>query len=425
MADDAAQPQDPVALPPLGRLAAVGAVIGLANALGLLGFEWITEHGIDEIWNTWAGSDTTRWLVVPLAIAGSVALSLTVRALRQTRMLPPHTDVLADSDKVPPGSLKIIAVLLAVGVVSLIGGASLGPEGAVLPATVALGAWAAERTRCDGPAKQLLVLSSVGALLVSFFGSLLPVPIPLLVLRRQGVPLTRSAAIPPVVAGVVAWITVSIIRGSTQGPDVIPIDSGGSLSAVPAALVVGVLTVFVGVFLRVLIRTTDRWTSRLDRVWHWLAAAALFGAVLGVLYLIGGESVQFSGKEGTQELYDDRAHYGAAALLGLMVVKLAATGWSISAGYRGGVAFPSVYAGVALSLAITTALPGVSETGAMIGAIAGILAEMTSPAVAFIMLLALMPTNLLPIGIVGALAAVLGRKALERVVPRVALDAEH
>ena len=66
--------------------------------------------------------------------------------------------------------------------------------------------------------------------------------------------------------------------------------------------------------------------------------------------------------------------------MGLLLVKLLATGWSISAGYRGGPAFPSVYMGVALSLAITAAIPSVSETGVMVGAIAGILAEMTTPA---------------------------------------------
>jgi H+/Cl- antiporter ClcA len=272
---------------------------------------------------------------------------------------------------------------------------------------------------------ELLVLSSIGALLVSFFGSLIPTPIPLLIMRRQGKPLTRRRAIPPVLAGVTAWAIVSLIHGHTQGHEILPIDSGGGLDAVVPALVLGMLTVLVGVLLRLIIRAMHGWTERLDRLWQWIAAAVVFGGVLGALYWIGGESVQFSGKEGTHLLYDDRAHHGAAALLGFLLVKLLATAWSISAGYRGGVAFPSVYAGVALSLAVTTALPGISETGAMIGAIAGILAEMTTPAVAFIMLLSLMPTNLLPIGIVGAIGAVVGRRALERVMPQVALKAKH
>ena len=176
---------------------ALGIVIGAANALGLLGFEWVTDQLTNLIWNDWADSDQVRWLVGPLAITSSIALSLALRAVRQTRMQPPRTDVLAHADEVKPGSLRSIAVLLAVGVVSLVGGASLGPEGAVLPASTALGAWAAGRTRTPDTMTELLVLSSIGALLVSFFGSLIPTPIPLLIMRRQGKPLTRRSAIPP------------------------------------------------------------------------------------------------------------------------------------------------------------------------------------------------------------------------------------
>lgn len=412
-------------LPALHRTVLAGVLIGAANALGLLGFEWVVDQLQELIWNDWAGSDSTRWLVVPLAIAGSIALSLTVRLTRQTRMVPPHTDVLAEVDTVRPGTLKMIAVLLLTGVVSLVGGASLGPEGALLPASIAFGAWVAGFRRVEGPVTELLVLSSIGALLVAFFGSVLPAPIPLLIMRRQGKKLTRRAVIPPLLAGVTAWGIVSLIRGSAQGHDIVPIDSGGDLSAVLPALVLGILAVVVGVLVRLVIRAAGTWTDRMDRLWHWIAAAAVFGAVIGVLYWIGGESVQFSGEQGTQMLYDDRAQYGVAALLGLLAVKLLATSWSLASGYRGGPAFPSVYMGVALSLAVTTAIPDVSESGVMVGAIAGILAEMTTPGVAIIMILSLMPTNLIPIGIVGAIGAVGGRRALERVMPRFALNPGH
>ena len=409
------------ALPALRRTILAGVLIGAANALGLLGFEWVVNTLQELIWNDWAGSDETRWLVVPLAIAGSIALSLTVRLTRQQRMIPPHTDVLAEIDTVRPGSLKLIAVLILTGVVSLVGGASLGPEGALLPASIALGAWVAGHSRVKGPVNELLILSSIGALLVAFFGSILPAPIPLLIMRKQGKALTRRAVIPPLLAGLTAWGIVTLIRGGGQGHDIVPIDSGGDLSAVLPAFILGVLAVLIGVLVRVVIRAAGTWTDRMDRLWQWIAAAAVFGAVIGVLYWIGGESVQFSGEDGTQMLYDDRAQYSAAALVGLLAVKLVATAWSLAAGYRGGPAFPSVYMGVALSLAITTAIPDVSETGVMIGAIAGILAEMTTPGVAIIMILSLMPTNLIPIGIVGAIGAVGGRRVLERVQPRFAL----
>ena len=69
--------------------------------------------------------------------------------------------------------------------------------------------------------------------------------------------------------------------------------------------------------------------------------------------------------------------------------------------------------GAVLSLFLPAWLAGLIVT-VLFFAIAGILAEMTTPGVAFLMLLSLMPPSLLPIGIVGALGAVLGRRALER-----------
>lgn len=430
MTDAADRPQTAAesagVLPPLSRTVLVGVLIGAANALGLLGFEWVVDHLQELIWDDWAGSDTTRWLVVPLAIAGSIALSLTVRLTRQQRLQEPHTDVLAEIDHVGPSSPKIMAVLLVTGVVSLVGGASLGPEGALLPVSIALGAWLAGKRRdgVEGPVTELLVLSSIGALLVSFFGSIIPAPLPLLIMRKQGKAINRRSAIPPLLAGLTAWGIVTLIRGGGQGREIVPVSGSSELSAVLPALALGVLAVVVGIAVRLVIKATIGLTARLDRLWHWIAAAAVFGLVIGVLYWIGGTSVQFSGQQGTQELYDDRAQYGVAALLGLLLVKLVLTAWSISSGYRGGPAFPSVYMGVALSLAITTAIPSVSETGVIIGAIAGILAEMTTPGVAVIMVLALMPLKLLPIGIIGAVGAVAGRRVIERFVPRVALKPE-
>jgi H+/Cl- antiporter ClcA len=233
---------------------AAGILIGAANALGLLGFEWVTEH--------LTGPDLEPLGRQPRdPLAGRAPGDR-----RQRRALGHRAGHPSDADDAAPhrrarrvkeaksGTLRTIAVLLVTGVVSLVGGGSLGPEGAVIPVSIAFGAWVAGYGRTSGPVTQLLVLSSIGALLVSFFGSLIPAPIPLLLMRRQGTPLTRRTAIPPLLAGVTAWAIVSLIHGHTQGPDILPIDSGGGLDAVVPALVLGMLAVLVGVLLRLMIR---------------------------------------------------------------------------------------------------------------------------------------------------------------------------
>ena len=403
---------------PLGKLLGIAVALGAANSLGLLGFEWVTEHLQHLIWLDWANTDERRWLVLPLAIAGSVGLSLTLRTVRQPRLQATHTDFLAEAGQVEPSSLKSIGILLLVGVVSLVGGASLGPEGAILPASVALGAWYSGRSGSTAGMSQVLVLSSVGALLVSFFGSLIPAPLPLLMLRKQGRQLTRTSAVISLIAAATAWALVSVIRGESQGPQILPVSSGANLKVGLTAMGLGALAVVAGVMLRSVIRTAGRLTERIDKGWNWILGSSLFGAVIGILYWAGGESVQFSGHLGTHMLYEDRSKYGIAALLALLAVKMLVTGWSVASGYRGGMAFPAVYMGVALGLAATAAFPGLPQSGTMIGALAGILAEMTSPIVAVIIVLSLMPLKLLPIGLAGALGAVAGRRGLEMILPR-------
>jgi len=83
----------------------------------------------------------------------------------------------------------------------------------LLGAAVALGAWAAARGDVDA-ARAVLVLASAGALLVAFFGSLIALAIPLLILRRR----TGRPASAPVVAialaGLAAWLTIWLLQGN-------------------------------------------------------------------------------------------------------------------------------------------------------------------------------------------------------------------
>ncbi len=379
------------------RLLLAAAAVGAVNALLFLGFEWLVKHGTDAIWNDLAHSDTSRWRVVPLAIAGSLALSLAARAAGQKRLVPVHTDPLQPHGDGENTTVATVAVTLAVGAVSLIGGASLGPEAPLAAASMSLGVLFARA--------QALVLASVGALLVAFFGSLLPIAIPLLLIRRREKRLTLAAALPPVIAGVAAFATLHAFSDG-QGYGDLPASTHFDLGDLALAFALGATAELVTVWLK---RGTTRFaaiTQRWDARRPWWASAVLFGAGLGVFYLIGGESLQFTGSEGIGILLD--SHYGTLALAGLAGLKLLATGWCLACGYRGGPVFPSVYVGVAISLA----LGSIGGPGATIGAVAGILTALTAPVVGAVMVLSMLPLKLVGVGLVGAAGAIAARRVL-------------
>jgi H+/Cl- antiporter ClcA len=378
------------------------------NAIVFAGFEWVVNHGTVFIWDDVVGSDEVRWRVIPLAIVASLVFSLLVHALGQKRVGAVHTDPLAgDSD---PGrvTLTTIGVILLVGAASLLAGASLGPEASLVAASAAIGAWIA-----SGKARQLLVLTSVGALLVAFLGSLIPTVLPLLLLYRREKRLPVGAVLPILVACLASYGTLYLIAGNTDGYGDFPTPTDLALDDFATAFLLGAIGAGVGAALKWSVTFAAKRTARIDERRPWWVSATLFGAVIGLLYLVGGESVEFSGSEGTNMLLHEHAQDSAAVLAGLFLVKVLVTGWSLSAGYRGGLVFPSIYAGVAMSLLVVSLFSGLAGPGAPIGAVAGIIAAMTNPAGAIILTAALLPLKLLGLAVVGAIGAVVAQRQVK------------
>ena len=397
------------------RLVLLAPVIGVVDGLVFLGFEWLVKHGGDWIWDDLAGSDDARWRVVPLALALSLAYSAVLRARREPRVTRPDPDLLDAAREPPPPTLDSLATILLVGLASLLAGASLGPEAPLVAFSTAVGTWAATRARLGTPGG-VLAMASVGALLVAFFGSLIPLAIPLLLVYQRTKRLALPAVVAIALAGLAAYGTLWLVEGNDDGFGSIPVATV-RVRDYAAAVVLGVIAVGVGALLRWCSTRLARTTLRIEQRLPWWLAAAAFGAVLGLLYLAGGQSVQFSGSEGIALLLSGELHYGAWALAGLALVKLLATGWSLSAGYRGGLVFPSVYVGVAVSLCADAALPHLAGPGILLGCTAGLLVVMTSPVPGAVMLLALLPFTLLPLGLAGALGAIAARAALTRLRP--------
>jgi H+/Cl- antiporter ClcA len=401
-------------------LVLMALVVGVVDGLVFLGFEWVVKHGTDWLWNDVVDSDDVRWRVVPLALVLSVAFSAVLRWVRQPRWTPPHMDPLgpaeaAGGETPPPPTVSALATILLVGATSLVAGASLGPEAPLVGLATGLGAWAAARADV-GALGRVLVLASAGALLVAFFGSLIPLAIPVLILYQRTRRLQLAAVAAIVLAGLAAWGTLWLVQGNDHGYGGIP-SATVHARDYAAAVVLGLVAVSLGALLRWFIGRLAGVTERVQDRAPWWLAATVFGAVLGALYLIGGQTVQFSGSEGSGMLLSGEVHYGSWALVGLALVKLAATSWSITAGYRGGLVFPSVFAGVAVSLFAAEAVPDLAGPGVLLGSVAGLLVEMTAPVLGVVMLLALLPAKLLPLGLAGAAGAVAGRYAVTRLRP--------
>jgi H+/Cl- antiporter ClcA len=390
--------------------------IGVVDGLVYLAFEWVVHDGTDWLWNDLFDSDTDRWQVLVLATLGSVVFSGVLWVFHEKRATAAHFDLF--SATAPPAGITVATIGqgLLIGAVSLLAGASLGPEAALVAASISIGGWFATRGKA-GELGPLLVLASVGALLVAFLGSLIAMALPVLLLVKRTKRVTVAGLLPILVAGLAAYGTLWLVQGDGDGYGSVPVGSNFEVRDLLAALVVGALAAVATRGLTAGVAAGQKVVARLTGAVPWPVASAAFGLVLGGLYLVGGETVQFSGSQGSTQLLARSATYSTAALAGLVVVKLLATAWSLASGFRGGNVFPSIYVGVALGLFAARIASDVSGPGIVVGAVAGILTAMLGAPAAAIMLMALLPLKLIAVVAAGAVGALLGVRLLDRVAP--------
>lgn len=393
----------------------IAAGIGAVNALILLVFEFIGIEMTAWLWYDVFRTGEYNWLKIPLAaVLSGICMTIVLKMTKSKRVVSPEHNLMAEMDEHPKPTIITLVNILAVGAMSLLAGASLGPEAALMTASIVIGTYAANKWQ-NNPQKQTLVLASVGSLLVAFIGSLLLLLIPILLLFQMNKKAGKGPQIMPIVAiiaaGAASLITLEIIHGLTHtsgGYGTIPPLPAPAPHDLIVAVVVGFIAAFLSLFLNWSINHIWRGASSLQAQKipgiDWIAGT-IFGLALGVVYYIGGPTIEFSGSIGSHVLVEQSAQLSVAALFGLMLSKIAATALSKGTGYRGGTVFPSIYIGLAFGLMINHLFPEIGGAGALVGAICGtVTAALGSPIIAGIFLIALLPSELWPI----AASAVVG-----------------
>lgn len=388
----------------------IAAITGALVGLVYLGFEWIVNNGSNWVWNDLVQTDEYRWRVIPLAMLLSVCFGAALKLFKKRRVVKPAAGLLDELEDIKKTNISDIAIILIIGALSLIAGASLGPEASLVAASMGMAAFFGSKINAlKQPFTFVLSLASLGALLAAFFNSLLPVLIPLLILKKKNKLTPINIAI-TIAAGVVGWFIIRVIKNEAYIE--IPVTGTFSFYNLAIAAGLGLFSVLLSILIKVAIKAMFPLAEKIDKKVYWLISAVIFGLVLGMLYFIGGQTVQFSGSEGLKLLSEDPAKYSIGALVGLIVVKLLATSWSTSTGYRGGLVFPSIYMGAVLSLAISTIfnLSGNTEAGTIIGSITGVLMGMTNPIIGIVLAFALFPLSQFSVVIGAVIGAVIGLK---------------
>src|SRR6185312_7764917 len=112
-------------------------LVGVGVALTYHIFEAIIHNSIDRIWYDWLNTDTHRWVVIPTAIV----LTLVYFGVQHFWDRKAEKQESRGLGSMPVPTVINYVKILGIGFLSLVAGASLGPEAVLVPACMVLGAY--------------------------------------------------------------------------------------------------------------------------------------------------------------------------------------------------------------------------------------------------------------------------------------------
>lgn len=330
-------------------------LIGIGSAVVLRLLDLVSEELMHFVWHDLAGffgadESTPWWIFLVLTLTGAAVGAI-------VWLVPGHGG--PDSAKTelggPPPKLIAVPTILAVTILGLAGGVSLGPENPTIAVNSALAVAVFGRFSTKIP-PSLLVMLAVSGTIGALFGT--PVAAALVFTGMVGAmampgSLWDKLFLPLAAAGAGA-VTMILVGGEAISFSLEPLGpyqpiylvTGFAVAGVSALL--GVLAAFVFPYVH--------------RAFHALRNPLVFttlgGMILGVLGIIGGPITLFKGLEQTGELLEHPDDYTPQQLALFTAVKIVALLIAASAGFRGGRIFPAVFVGTAFGLLGYSLIPG-------------------------------------------------------------------
>lgn len=326
--------------------------IGLMAGGAGLAFTWTVGRATkwlwpDEVDNGLLGGDLW-WLPV------IVGAGLLVGVLRKVLEVPAE----------PKGALENIAAaqvdkrsaipMVLVSLVSLVGGASLGPFDAGTRSGGAIGEWFSDRVKADEETRKLNALAgmngAVGGLLTSpFLGTLLITELN----PPNGSERYYRQLAPGLVGSVFGFFVVFSFVGATF-LDVFAVpDYDVEIWHFGIAVVLGVIGALLSRLLGATVFLMRGWATRISNT---IVRAGIGGLAIGLLAVCFPLTLG-SGKAQLPEMIAQAEDLGVWVLLGVVGAKILAMAISLGTGFIGGPVMPTLFIGGAAGVATHVIVP--------------------------------------------------------------------
>jgi chloride channel protein, CIC family len=352
----------------------------LMCALVTFAFIALVGQGTHLLWEQAAGAlgiDPRLFTVLVCAIGG-LLVGLLVKLFGDHNAI--FADLMLEFGKTGRFDYRSAPGIVITAFVSLIAGASLGPEAPLADACGGMGTLLSDRLKLNERETRTMGFSGVSSMLAAFITS----PFSGAILGMEsaqggpgGLQTYFWVLFPSLLASAVATVVFVLLTGTFfetlyKFPAYSP-RLADLLYAAPLGLIGGAVGLLFMLSLR-----------RMQRLFQPMKTHVVLRGLLGGLGmgLIGAllPLTLFSGEEQTADLIVHAAEIGVLMLIVLGAAKLFATSLLLATGWKGGYIFPIMFAGVALGLAVNLLLPGIPVAVAVAATMAGALvAAMKAP----------------------------------------------
>ena len=348
----------PAASLPVTQKREFWVLMGYAVALGVFGaFAGLVFVGVIKFGGKWYSDSDPGWFGGHwwwVAVAGAAGVAVGV--LRRLTRLPWEVPGLFDDLQTGHVDAGLVPGLVAVSTVSLIGGASLGPEKALGAMGGGAGSWIAQRRELGEEDSQVNTLSGFAGAYGGLFSSTLIVVMLILEVARPGGQRLTKALAGTIVASSVSFGVYFAIAGAVFLDDYqVPsykFEDWQLLAGVPlglfAALVVTLLAGFMMAAARLFGRLKVPDTAK----------SALGGVVFGVVG-VALPLTMFSGSDQLNTVLHDAGTLGLGLLVAVLIAKMLTFAVSQGSGFVGGPIFPSLFIGGTAGVLVHHVIPGV------------------------------------------------------------------
>ena len=333
-------------------------LMGYAVVLGVFGaFAGLVFMGVTGAGGKWyADSDPGwfggHWWWVAVTVAAGVVVGLLRRLMRLPEQIPSLVEDLTDGHVDP----QLVPGIVAVSAVSLIGGASLGPEKALGSMGGGAGSWINQRRGLSKDDSQVNTLSGFAGAYGGLFSSTVIVVMLILEVARPGGHRFTKALVGGIVASSVSFGIYFAIAGSVfldayQVPQY-KFEDWQLL----AGVALGVFAAIVVTLLAVFIKGATVLFGRLKV--PAVAKPALGGLVFGIVG-VALPLTMFTGSAQLKTVLADAGTLGLGVLIATLIAKMLTFAASQQSGFVGGPIFPSLFIGGTAGVLVHQVLPGV------------------------------------------------------------------